>query len=299
LDNIDLSGDYLPIDGSEPMTGTLLTPDLKVQNLTENTLSKILIEGKQNGTSNASARLTFSNKQYNNAYGSIEFKGQNASGWFEINKDLDLTSHGLHSVQRIRLRGERTIQDGDSGNAVRINLAGKVTIPRNLASGSGGKGFTLEGQDGSGNDLSDGLLSVHHNNASSLDAVNYYGRTNANTNNIANTKYVDAKVGNYLPLTGGELTGKTTVKVGSNIAFEIKQNSTAQIQIWASGAIAVPNYTAFKANELVTKAYVDGKVGSGGGGGFTPGDQVAKTDGASNNIGGFWITSGALYVKVS
>jgi hypothetical protein len=72
--------------------------------------------------------------------------------------------------------------------------------------------------------------------------------------------------------------------------------------MWKSGAVALEKpYTSFKDNELVTKAYVDGKVAEGGSGGsgFTAGDQVAKTNGESTNVGGFWISNGNLYCKVS
>jgi hypothetical protein len=72
--------------------------------------------------------------------------------------------------------------------------------------------------------------------------------------------------------------------------------------MWSSGAVALEKpYTGFKDNELVTKAYVDGKVAEGGSGGsgFTAGDQVAKTNGESTNVGGFWISNGNLYCKVS
>jgi len=104
----------------------------------------------------------------------------------------------------------------------------------------------------------------------------------------------------YLPKTGGQLDGALTIKKGTQVALDIVgDNNNSQIKFWSSGAVALQNYTAFKDNELVTKKYVDDKVGNSGGSGFTAGDQVAKTDGASNNVGGFWISNGNLYCKVS
>jgi hypothetical protein len=103
----------------------------------------------------------------------------------------------------------------------------------------------------------------------------------------------------YLSDKGGQLDGTLTIKKGTQVALDIVgDNNNSQIKFWSSGAVALQNYTGFKDNELVTKKYVDDKVASGGGG-FTAGDQVAKTDGASTNIGGFWISNGNLYCKVN
>jgi len=103
----------------------------------------------------------------------------------------------------------------------------------------------------------------------------------------------------YLPKTGGQLDGALTIKKGTQVALDIVgDNNNSQIKFWSSGAVALQNYTAFKDNELVTKKYVDDKVSSDGGG-FTAGDAVAKTNGESNNVGGFWISNGNLYCKVS
>ena len=131
------------------------------------------------------------------------------------------------------------------------------------------------------------------------------GYTAFKDDELVTKAYVDNAVGDidldYLPLTGGELTGALTIRKNAQVALEIIGDSnTSQIKFWSSGAIALQNYTGFKDNELVTKKYVDDKVAAGGGGSsFTPGDQVAKTNGESNQVGGFWISGGALYVKVS
>ena len=102
----------------------------------------------------------------------------------------------------------------------------------------------------------------------------------------------------YLSNTGGQLDGALTIKKATQVALDIVgDNNNSQIKFWSSGAIAVQNYTGFKDNELVTKKYVDDKVSSGGG--FTAGDAVAKTNGESTNVGGFWISNGNLYCKVS
>ena len=118
--------------------------------------------------------------------------------------------------------------------------------------------------------------------------------------------YVDNAVGNidlgnlnYLPITGGELTGALTIRKNTQVALDIIGDSNqSQIKFWSSGAIAIQNYTGFKDNELVTKKYVDDKVAAGGSG-FTPGDKVAAASSASAVQGGFYIQNGNLYCKIT
>jgi len=111
---------------------------------------------------------------------------------------------------------------------------------------------------------------------------------------------LEANSSNFVSKSGDEMTGQLIIRKPREVALDIiGDGGNSQIKFWSSGAVALQNYTAFKANELVTKKYVDDKVASGGGGSFTPGDKVAKTDGAATVVGGFWISSGALYCKVN
>ena len=120
----------------------------------------------------------------------------------------------------------------------------------------------------------------------------------------ANTKARELDQAYAVPLDGNTTkTGSMVLKTGVATPFEIQAADGSSIfKMWASGAVALEKpYTGFKDNELVTKKYVDDKVASGGSGGsgFTAGDQVAKTNGESTNVGGFWISNGNLYCKVS
>lgn len=139
----------------------------------------------------------------------------------------------------------------------------------------------------------------------SMDKLNLVmANTNARTYDQALKEDLEGQIADapYLSNTGGQLDGALIIKKGTQVALDIVgDNDNSQIKFWSSGAVALQNYTAFKDNELVTKKYVDDKVGTGGSGGsgFTAGDQVAKTDGASTNIGGFWISNGNLYCKVN
>lgn len=103
------------------------------------------------------------------------------------------------------------------------------------------------------------------NAAAGLD---YQGGT-SNDNNVINRKAMVAYVDDYLPLTGGNLTGKLNINVNSGEALTINND---KIKFWSSGAVALKGYTNFKDDELVTKKYVDDTVANSGGGGssYTP-----------------------------
>jgi hypothetical protein len=177
----DLS-DYLPLDGSTAMTGTLTVPRFEAKDSDKEAVC--LIAGKASGTATAS-RLTFSNTGYQNAYGNLEWHGQNDSGWFSFNKDVDFSTHGLHSVNRIRLTGDKAIQEDASD---RIKLNGRVIVTR---TGDGKDGFSLKGRTAEGNNGD--LLSAYHN-SSGLDAINYRGKQDS-PDNLATCGYVDSKAG--------------------------------------------------------------------------------------------------------
>lgn len=105
-----------------------------------------------------------------------------------------------------------------------------------------------------------------------------------------------------VPLTGNSTkTGKLILKTNEATPFEIQaSNGTAIFKMWNSGAVAMlKDYSEFKDNELVTKKYVDDKVGSGGGSGFTQGDRVCATSAGATSVGGFYIENGNLYCKVN
>lgn len=63
--------------------------------------------------------------------------------------------------------------------------------------------------------------------------------------------------GEYLPLTGGDLSGLLNINVNNGTALTINTN---KVKFWSSGAVEVNGYTAFKDNELITKAYTDNAI---------------------------------------
>ena len=72
--SIDTSG-FVKKTG-DTMTGTLEATELRAKDVTPGTVAPILVEGWVSGTSEA-ARITMSNKQYNNAYGNLTWHGNN------------------------------------------------------------------------------------------------------------------------------------------------------------------------------------------------------------------------------
>ena len=420
---------------------TTTAPRAEVKTVEGASEAVMLLEGNRTGTSNPSARITMSNNENANAYGSLSWKGVNGDGWFEFNKDVDMSGHGLHGVTRVRLNGDKAICDGTTE---RIKVGGKVEIKR---VGANTDGFKIEGRvDG---DSTADLLGVYHNSGDNNDAINYFGKQEAD-DNLATVGYVKSQIteesedtsdtrgrvhlGTYTlrtsanqpagDVTDDELTlwhidpsdaatdpaqefkckpsyggsgfgtkgflalvdevyeiseeiiwhfvqgdkeirmvgeGKgwtspSTVYHSSgteysgdvltagqpvelfmevdvnflvrkfdyyarldkinhftdrqriympdydDIAFSINKGSTTasstRFTIDARGNVKTWATEFDNDQYLVTKKYVDDKVESGGGG-FTPGDQVAKTGSSSNQIGSFWIVDGALYCKVN
>jgi hypothetical protein len=177
--SIDTSG--LVKKSGDTMTGTLVAPRFEARK--DSGEAVCLIQGNINGTG-SSARLTFSNSINSSAYGNFEWHGNNADGWFQFNKDIDLSTNGLHSVNNIRLIGNKAIQEAQT---TRIKFDGKVIITR---TGDNKDGFALKGKTEEGNNAD--LLSVYHN-SSGLDAINYKGKQGS-PDNLATCGYVDSKV---------------------------------------------------------------------------------------------------------
>ncbi len=218
----DLDDRFVNVDG-DVMTGALETPELKAKNVTAGEMGKVLVEGWVDGTGVA-AQILMSNKKYNaqGAYGAITFKGQNGDGWFQFDRDVDLASKSLHSVNRIRLVGSKVIQEAQS---TRIRLNGRVEIPR---AGDGKEGFALQGRTAGGDDES--LLSVYHNSGD-LDAVNYKGKQTA-SDNIATVGFVNNAVSHgrsELPRFKLAAGGYSDWGNGSVAFFDGSKNDTTSI----------------------------------------------------------------------
>jgi hypothetical protein len=149
--------DYLPIDGSKAMTGSLQAYEKVTAKIpddgSEFGTAVLMAEGWRTGAGNSGARLTLSNKYDNNAYATIEHYG---------------TSFATNNVQFDRAKFEFK-RFGDNR-----------------------EGFVVRGRadNGSGVGNNAKLLSVYHNSGSNHDAVNYYGKQSDATN-VATVGYID------------------------------------------------------------------------------------------------------------
>ena len=88
----------------------------------------------------------------------------------------------------------------------------------------------------------------------------------------------------YLPLSGGDLTGKLNINVSSGEALTINND---KVKFWSSGAVSLKDYTNFKDNELVTKKYVDetvANIDTGDGDSYTPPSFWQSNTGYENII---------------
>lgn len=74
---------------------------------------------------------------------------------------------------------------------------------------------------------------------------------------IVNGFKLQKELDSYLPLTGGDLSGQLNIKANSGVCLSVNNN---KVKFWSSGAVELNGYTAFKDNELVTKAYTDGAI---------------------------------------
>ena len=172
-------------------------------------------------------------------------------------------------------------------------LTGKLTLERP----GNGDGFTVKGEDASGDEID--LLTAYHNSSGNKDAVNYNGRTD-NDNNIANLGWVKTWTDDYLLKTGGTMTGTLTSNAttnqrinfltnGSSANCDISRNGTWQVSIQdgktkVATQIDMTNHKIINvtsptsAKDAANKEYVDTKSSS--------------IDG-----GHFYVSSGSLYFE--
>ena len=172
-------------------------------------------------------------------------------------------------------------------------MTGKLILDRP----GNGDGFTINGQDSAGDDLK--LLTVYHNSSGNDDAINYYGRTD-NDSNIANLGWVKTWTDSYLLKTGGTMTGTLTSDAttnqrinfltnGSSANCDMSRNGTWQFSIQdgtpkVATQIDMTNHKIINvtsptsAKDAANKEYVDNKSSS--------------IDG-----GHFYVSSGSLYFE--
>ena len=105
LDLTELDDRYVKLDGSKTMTGALTAPRANIKN-TDFGDGVLLVEGKRDNTSNVSARVTFSNSQNTNAYGSLEWYATNGNnGQFKFTDKLILKKPSQTNADGFTIKG--------------------------------------------------------------------------------------------------------------------------------------------------------------------------------------------------
>jgi len=182
--NVNLD-EYVQKSG-DVMTGTLEAPRVDIK---KNDVGVLLLSGNRSAPADAAARITMSNSADPNAYGSMEWHATTGNnGWFQFSNDVDLGSNGLHGVDHIRFKGssKNIVED----TSVRVTFNGRTIVEKGNSNNNGSAGFEVKGKTDEGSNAK--LLQVYHNN-SSIDSVNYYGKTQADKN-IATVGYVNSVV---------------------------------------------------------------------------------------------------------
>ena len=79
---------------------------------------------------------------------------------------------------------------------------------------------------------------------------------------VANVEYVNDTVSDYLPLTGGDMTGAINIDRSSGTAIDISKDGQENLKLWVDGTVSTTK-TTFNDDHFVTKAYVDNNTLTG------------------------------------
>ena len=180
--------------------------------------SKLVLTGsKTTASSGADATIEFSTRK-GSAIAYLTWRESDTEGnFFRFTHDVQLNGH-------LNLRGtsssDKVIQ---ASGVTKIELANSVVFPRLVAVNSSGDGFKIGGTDETGTFYPNGLLRVYHNNNTTADAINYYGKSDSPTN-LVNYGTVQSMVSdgitstvdkNYIRNTG-DISGLITSTVNKS-----------------------------------------------------------------------------------
>ena len=187
---------------------------------------------------------------------------------------------------------------GDVDLSEYLPLAGGTMTGRLILDRPGnGDGFTVKGQDASGDEIN--LLTAYHNSSGNIDAINYNGRTD-NDNNLANLGWVKTWTDDYLLKSGGTMTGTFTSNAntnqrinfltnGSSANCDISRNGTWQFSI-QDGKTKVATQVDMTNHKIINVSAPSNAK-----------DAANKeyVDNASSSIDGghFYVSSGSLYFE--
>lgn len=190
-----------------------------------------------------------------------------------------------------------------------ISQVGKFTLEHSKTSTTGSK-FVIKGETADGTDNE--LFYSYRNGVGEQDAINYKGRM-TNDFNIVNKGYVDTAIagvdtsGAFLPLAGGELTGKLTISNGDangmvdltktgNNDIRYQGNWIVSFQGNDSPSIKVDaplNMNSKKITNLADPTADSDVVNKG----YLKGARVAASYSSDTSAGGFYQSGGKLFYK--
>jgi hypothetical protein len=126
---------------------------------------------------------------------------------------INMGTTPIMSVQYLGMTGAKCIQEAQT---TRIKFDGKVTIAK---AGTNKAGFVLKGATADGADSD--LLSVYHNDNGVIDAVNYKGKQDSDTN-VATCGFVQEEIGKIeIPEAGGKQMFTTSVYGNSSNSLNL------------------------------------------------------------------------------
>ena len=117
-------------------------------------------------------------------------------------------------------------------------MTGNLTIERG-AQGPASNSFVLQGRAKTGGSYAAQLLNTYINPVSdtqSRDYVQYFGETGTEDAQIQTKASVAASLGGYLPLTGGNITGTTSVKARLDI---LGTDNSQTLQLFQTGNVSM------------------------------------------------------------
>lgn len=192
---------------------------LSVYGNNNNVEAKMLLTGsKETTSSGAAASIGFSTRKGSET-GYISWR-ENAEG------SLFRFTHEVEFLRHIDLTGSsaanKVIQ---VGGTTRINFsdAGATKIPRTVADAASGNGFVLEGTDETGTQYPNGVLRVYHNNQTTADAVNYYGKSDS-PSNLANRSQIDDMIDDGIASTVDKNYIQNTGQITSLITSTVNKS---------------------------------------------------------------------------
>ena len=155
----------------------------------------INLVGKRDNKNNSTATIRFKNSLYDdsdtvNGYITYRTVGD-ANGYFSFNKNIDIKTHDVYNITNLKLTNPGSIWS-DTNERIKFKTStsgatGQGLVEFTRPGSNARRGFVIRGNNTS--NVEDDLL-FSYTYSSNGDSIDYVGRQDANSNNLATTKYV-------------------------------------------------------------------------------------------------------------